>query len=75
MVPLIDSNSVHAEIDQLLLDGHAMTGFEAEEMFLDAHLPDLARLALELDEHEFVNHEAIKLLMSHGSRHFEDSLR
>jgi hypothetical protein len=74
MEPLLDSQTVHAQIDGLLLSGKARTAFEAEEMFLDAHLPDLARLALELDEESFKAHEAVKLLMSHGSRPFEDSL-
>ena len=75
MDPLLDSNSVHAEIDQLLLTGKAATASEAESMFLDAHLEDLARLAVELDEESFANHEAVKLLMAHGSRTWEDSLK
>jgi hypothetical protein len=69
---LLDSNSVHAEIDELLLSGEATTASQAEEMFLDAHLEDMARLALELDDAAFAQHEAIKLLMSHGSRRLED---
>ena len=43
-------------------------------MFLDHHLIDLARLALELDEETFKQHEAVKILLAHGSRPFEDSL-
>ena len=74
MEPYLDSSSVHYEIDGLLLSGKAQTAFEAESMFLDAHLLDLARLALELDESTFKQHEAIKLLFAHGSRTFEDSL-
>ncbi|HZL35479.1 MAG TPA: hypothetical protein VFC78_09230 [Tepidisphaeraceae bacterium] len=70
----IPSESVHSEIDELLLGGQALTASEAEEMFLDAHLPDLARLAVELDDKAFERHEAVKLLMSHGSRRWEDSL-
>lgn len=73
MEPLLDSNSVHAEIDELLLSGKAETAHEAEEMWLDAHLPELTRLALELDEDAFKKHEAVRLLFSHGSRPFEDS--
>lgn len=74
MEPLLDSNTVHEQIDALLLSGKAQTAYEAEEMFLDAHLHDFARLALELDDEAFKNHEAVKLLMAHGSRPFEDSL-
>jgi hypothetical protein len=74
MEPLLDSKTVHGQIDELLFSGQAQTAFEAEEMFLDAHLPDLARLALELDEKSFKEHEAVKLLLSHGSRPFEDSV-
>ena len=71
---LLDSNSVHAEIDNLLLNGQAATAHEAESMYLDDHLGDLTQLALHLDEKTFANHEAIKLLMSHGSRRSEDAL-
>jgi hypothetical protein len=44
-------------------------------MFLDQHLPELAELILDLDDASFQEHEAIKLLMSHGSRRREDALR
>lgn len=71
----IRSESVHREIDELLLSGRAATGSEAEEMFLDAHLPELVRLAIELDDQAFERHEAVKLLMAHGSRRWEDALR
>ena len=74
MRPLLDSKTVHAEVDKLLLSGAAQTASEAESMYLDDHLTDLARLALELDEESFKNHEAVKLLFAHGSRPFEDSL-
>jgi hypothetical protein len=74
MEQLLDSNTVHRQIDELLLTGKAQTGFEAEEMYLDSHLIELARLALELDEKSFKEHEAVKLLFAHGSRPFEDSL-
>ena len=69
------SECVHAEIDELLLSGRARTASEAEAMFLDAHLSDLARLAAELDDDSFSRHEAVKLLMAHGSRPWEDSVR
>ena len=44
-------------------------------MFLDDHLDDILRLAIELDDESFSRHEAVKLLMAHGSRPWEDSLR
>lgn len=74
MEPLLDSQTVHSQIDELLLSGKAQTAHEAEAMFLDAHLVELARLAIELDEASFKKHEAVKLLFAHGSRPFEDSL-
>ena len=74
MSHLIASEWVHREIDDLLLSGRAKTASEAEEMFLDSHLPDLARLAIDLDDHTFERHEAIRLLMAHGSRRWEDAL-
>lgn len=73
MEPLLDSNSVHAEIDELLLSGKAETALQAEAMYLNMHLPELTRLAAELDEESFKKHEAVKILFSHGSRPFEDS--
>jgi hypothetical protein len=74
MASALPSSSVHAEIDELLLSGAAKTASEAEEMYLDEHLPDLARLIVELDDESFGAHEAIKLLMAHGSRRREDAL-
>jgi hypothetical protein len=74
MPTVLPSSSVHAEIDELLLSGAAKTASEAEEIYLDDHLPDLARLIIELDDASFDKHEAIKLLMAHGSRRREDAL-
>lgn len=70
----LTSEEVHQLIEQLLLSGAASTASEAEEMFLDSHLEQIARLILELDDQSFAQHEAIKLLMSHGSRRREDAL-
>ena len=68
------SESVNSEIDELLLSGRATTASQAEEMFLAAHLPDLARLVTELDDGAFERHEAVKLLMARGSRRWEDAI-
>jgi hypothetical protein len=75
MRPILPSASVHSDIDELLLRGEANSASEAENIYLDAHLVDLAQLVIELDDDAFTEHEAIKLLMSHGSRRREDALR
>jgi HPt (histidine-containing phosphotransfer) domain-containing protein len=61
-------------IDELLLSGRATTMAEAENMFLDAHLSEIAELAERLTEEEFGRHELVRLLLAHGSRPWEDSL-
>src|SRR5439155_17786787 len=68
------SRDVQSEIDALLLSGRATTMAEAEEAFLDAHLDDIAQLVIALPDDEFAQHDAVKMLMSHGSRPWEDSL-
>ena len=74
MIELLSSDLVHGEIDDLLLSGKAATAYQAEEMFLDDHLAELAELIRELEDGDFQSHEAIKLLMSHGSRRREDAV-
>jgi len=69
---LRSAEQVDHEIDQMLLDGSAQTVSEAEEKFLDAHLEDIARLVTELPDQECRNHPAVRLLLSHGSRPWED---
>jgi hypothetical protein len=75
MSATLTSDSVNQQIDDLLLSGQAKTASEAEEMFLDAHLLEIARLAIELSDHDFERHEAVRVLMAHGSRRLEDALR
>ena len=65
---------VQAEIDSLLLSGRATTMAEAERLFLDAHLRDIAALAERLPDEEFRRHELVRLLLAHGSRPWEDAL-
>ncbi len=74
MSATLPSNSVHAEIDKLLLSGVASTASQAESMFLDAHLSDLASLVIELDDKSFEQHEATANY-SWPSRRREDVLR
>ena len=70
--PTIDSIDPGVE---LLLSGRAATVAEAEEMYLDKNLEDVARLvASGLSDAEFRRHPLIVLLLARGSRGFEDSL-
>jgi hypothetical protein len=62
-------------VAELLLAGRARTVAEAEEMYLDEHLDDVARLvASGLSDAEFRRHPLIALLLARGSRGSEDSL-
>ena len=70
----LKSESVNATIDELLLSGKAQNASQAEEMFLDANLQEITELVSVLDDKSFEEHEAIKLLMAHGSRRLEDAL-
>jgi hypothetical protein len=68
-------SSVQSEIDSILLSGQAATMADAERLFLDAHLRDIAKLAQRLPDDEFRRHELVRLLLAHGSRPWEDSLQ
>ncbi len=46
----------------------------AENLYLDAHLKEIAELAERLPEEEFRCHELVRLLLAHGSRRWEDAL-
>jgi hypothetical protein len=68
-------DTVTAGVTALLLAGRASTCAEAEALYLDEHLAEVATLArLPLTEAEFRRHPLIMLLMSHGSRTWEDSV-
>ena len=59
----------------LLLEGKAQTLHEAEEMYLDASLSEVSRLAgSDLSNEALSSHPLILMLVSHGSRGWEDSL-
>jgi hypothetical protein len=63
-------------IVEMLLRGEAETVFEAESDYLDAHCLEVIQLVEgELSDKEFERHPLIRLLLSHGSRPWEDSLR
>ncbi len=60
---------------RLLLSGVAATLDEAEEMYLDASMPEIVRLiGSSLDNVELSNHPLLILLRLRGSRGWEDSL-
>ena len=60
---------------QLLLRGEARTLHEAEEKYLDAALPRiLDLLGSPLSNKELATHPLLKMVLSHGSRGWEDSL-
>lgn len=65
----------HDPVIRLLLRGEARTLAEAEEMYLDASMPEVLRLLeSELSNEELGNHPLMVMFRSHGSRGWEDSL-
>ena len=60
---------------KLLLSGQARSLEEAEEAYLDASLPEFyALLNGPLSDEELEHHPLVSLLVSRGSRAWEDSL-
>jgi hypothetical protein len=58
-----------------LLSGAASTLHEAEEMYLDASLPEVLELLRSpLSNEELSRHPLLLMLLRHGSRGREDSL-
>lgn len=58
-----------------LLRGEAETLHEAEDLYLNASLPELYALAAsDLSNDELAVHPLVQLLLSHGSRGWEDSV-
>ena len=59
----------------LLLTGQARTAAEAEEMYLNASLPEVIRLLQSpLSDEELGRHPLLVMYRRHGSRGWEDSL-
>jgi hypothetical protein len=59
-----------------LLSGEAQTLHEAEELFLNASMPDILRLlAGPLSDDELSRHPLMVMLLAHGNRGWEDSTR
>ncbi|HTU89359.1 MAG TPA: hypothetical protein VMF69_04605 [Gemmataceae bacterium] len=72
--------SILADLDndpvlQLLLTGQARTVAEAEEMYLNASLPEVIHLLQSsLSDEELGQHPLLVMFRRHGSRGWEDSL-
>jgi hypothetical protein len=70
-LPQIDDDPVL----RLLLSGDAGTLDEAEELYLDASMPEILRLIESpLSDQELADHPLMVLLRSHGSRGWEESV-
>jgi hypothetical protein len=71
ILPELDNDPVV----RLLLTGQARTAAEAEEMYLNASLPEVMRLLQSpLSNEELGRHPLLVLSRRHGSRGWEDSL-
>jgi hypothetical protein len=65
----------HDPVFRLLLQGQAQTVTEAEEMVLNASLPEVIRLLQSpLSDEELGRHPLLAMFRRHGSRGWEDSL-
>jgi hypothetical protein len=63
-------------VADLLLRGDAATVHEAEELYLDRQLAEVIALVRSpLSDADFRAHPLIVMLLAHGSRSGEDSLR
>jgi len=72
---LSDVGDADQAVTELLLDGLAQTVADAEEIYLNSHLSDVLRLVSSpLSDEEFRSHPLISLLISHGSRNWDDAL-
>jgi hypothetical protein len=71
LIPELDSDPVL----HLLLSGQAQTAAEAEEMYLNASMPEVIRLLESpLSDEELGRHPLFVMYRRHGSRGWEDSL-
>ena len=67
--------SVDNAVLELLVRGSAHSLHDAEEQYLNAALPEVYRLvASALSNEELGRHPLFQMLLSHGSRGWEDSL-
>lgn len=62
-------------IISLIFKGEAQSLHEAEEKYLDSAIPEiLALLGSSISNEELSRHPLMQLVLSHGSRGWEDSL-
>ena len=70
-----DASLIDDPVVQLLLTGRAKTASEAERAYLDEHLDEVIELVNSpLSEEEFRQHPLISILLSRGSRGWDDSI-
>lgn len=70
-----DFDYANDPVVRLLLNGQAHSMREAEEQFLDDCLPDVVRLLQSsMTDKEIGEHPLMRMLRSHGSCPWEDSL-
>jgi hypothetical protein len=68
-------NETNDPVARLLLTDPTLTLREAEELYLDACLPEVVRLLDgPLSDEELGRHPLMKMLRSHGSRGWEESV-
>jgi hypothetical protein len=68
-------NLTNDPVARLLLTDHTLTLREAEELYLDSCLPEVVRLLeAHLSDEELGRHPLMKMLRSHGSRGWEESV-
>jgi hypothetical protein len=69
------SDIINDPVIQLLLCGEVETLHEAEEKYLDAAIPEiLDLLSGPLSNDELAGHPLLNLVLTHGSRGWEDSV-
>ena len=67
--------ATHDPVTRLLLNNPNLTLEEAEEFYLDSCLPEVIRLLrAPLSDDELGRHPLMKMLRSHGSRGWEESV-
>ena len=70
-----NAGGIENGILEILISGRADDAESAEQIYLDEHVEEVARLALSpISDDEFRRHPLIVLLMMHGSRGWEDLL-
>jgi hypothetical protein len=71
-----DVSILEDPVARILLTNEAATASEAERRYLENHLDEVLRLVESpLSDREFRRHPLIVMLLAHGSRGWEDSLR